>query len=48
MEKHQLFKPGMRRPVRAWYLEIVFVRMTVCVCVRPQAIKNHSREVKPE
>ena len=35
----------------AWFLEIVFVKMSVCVCVcvsAPQAIKNYSREMKPE
>ena len=34
----------------AWFLEIVFVKTSVyvCVCVRPQTIKNHSREMKPE
>ena len=35
-----------------WFLEIVFVQASicvcVCVCVRPQAIKNHSHEMKPE
>ena len=38
--------------VHAWFLEIAFVRevsMSVCVtvfvCVRPQAIKNYSREM---
>ena len=28
-----LFKPGARRPKRAWFLEIVFVKTSVCVCV---------------
>ena len=39
----------------AWFLEIVFMKTSVCVCVcvcvcvsAPQAIKNHSREMKPE
>ena len=40
-----IFKPGA-----AWFLEIVFVKTSVCVCVyvRPQAIKSYSREMKPE
>ena len=47
----QIFKPGARWPKhsRAWFLEISFVReVSVCVCVRPRAIKNHSHEMKPE
>ena len=45
------------RPARAWFLEIVFVKTSVCVCVclcvcvcvsAPQAIKNYSREMNPE
>ena len=28
-----IFKPGARRPVRAWFLEIVPVQTSVCVCV---------------
>ena len=28
-----VFKPGVRRPVRAWFLKIDMVRMSVCVCV---------------
>ena len=40
-------------PARAWFLEIAFVqevgmRVCVCVCVRPRAIKNYSRELKSE
>ena len=36
-----IFKPGARRPQN--------VGMRVCVCVSaPQAIKNYSREMKPE
>ena len=43
--------------VRAWFLKIDMVRMSVCVCVylcvrppppAPPAIKNYSREMKPE
>ena len=51
-----IFKPGTRRPARAWFLEIAFVRevgMRVCVCVcvcvcvsAPEAINNYSREIK--
>ena len=33
---------------RAWFLKITSVRMCVCVCVRPRAIKNYSREMKSE
>ena len=32
-----------RRPARAWFLDIAFVRevgMRVCVCARPEAINN--------
>ena len=42
-----------RRPARAWFLEITFVRdvgMRVClrVCVStPEAINNYLREIKP-
>ena len=32
----------------AWFLKIAFVRTSVYVCVRPQAIKNHLREMNPE
>ena len=34
-----IFKPGTCRPVRAWFLEIVSVRTSVCVCscVHPRA-----------
>ena len=31
----------MCRPY-AWFLKIAFVRISVCVCLRPQAIKNYS------
>ena len=34
-----------------WFLEVAFVwevGMCACVCPRPQAIKNHSCEKKPE
>ena len=34
-------------PACAWFLEIVCVKMSVCVSA-PQAIKNHSREMKPD
>ena len=42
-----------RRPARAWFLEITFMRTSVCVrvcvCVSaPRAIKNYSREMKSE
>ena len=44
-----------RRPARAWFLEITLVRTSVCVfvyvcvCVSaPQAMKNYTREMKPE
>ena len=50
-DAYKTFKPGAHRPARAWFLEIVFVKMSVCVgvCVSaPQAIKNHSCELKPE
>ena len=38
---------------RAWFLEITFMRTSVCVCVSvfvsaPRAIKNYSREMKSE
>ena len=36
------FKPGARRPARAWF-EITLMRTSVCVCVcvsAPQAIRN--------
>ena len=39
----EIFKPGARRPARAWFLKIVPVRMSVCVfvCVSaPEAINN--------
>ena len=39
----------VRRPARAWFLEIAFVRKSVCVdvCVSaPQAMKDYSREMK--
>ena len=50
-----IFKPG-QRPARTWFLEIAFVwevsmhvcLFIVCLCARPQAIKNHSREVELE
>ena len=33
----------------AWFLEIAFVqKISMHVCVRPQTIKNHSCEMKPE
>ena len=34
-----------------WFLEIAFVQevgMRGCVCVRPQAMKDYSCEMKPE
>ena len=39
--------------MRAWFLKIDMVRTSVCVCVclcvsAPRAIKNYSREMKPE
>ena len=46
--RYTIFKPGARRPARAWFLEIAFVRevsmrvcvwMCVCVCVRPRGHK---------
>ena len=45
-----IFKPVL---VHAWFLENAFVwevsmRVRVCVCVRIQAIKNHSCEMKTE
>ena len=49
----QIFKPGARgqRP-RAWFLEIVLVRASVCVCVyvcvcvsAPKAINNQWRDI---
>ena len=47
--------PLLLNQARAWFLEIVFVKTSVCVCVcfcvcvsAPQAIKNYSREMKPE
>ena len=45
-----------QRPAYTWFLEIAFVQevglcvcvcVCVCVCPRLQAIKNHSREMKP-
>ena len=44
-----IFKPGARRrrPARAWFLEIAFVR-EVGVCVSaPEGINNYSREMNP-
>ena len=37
------------QPVRAWFLEIAFVReVGMCVCVSvPEGINNYSREMKP-
>ena len=40
------------RPVHTWFLEITFIRMSVCfvrtcVCVHPQAVGNNSHEMKP-
>ena len=35
----------------AWFLEITLVwdvGMCVCLCIHPQAMKNHSHEMKPE
>ena len=33
-DKSPIFKPGVRQPhACAWFLEIVFVRTSVCVCV---------------
>ena len=29
----KFFKPGARRPARAWFLNIDMVRTSVCVCV---------------
>ena len=46
-----LLYAGFLNQARAWILEIVFLRTSVCVCVyvsAPQDIKNHSREMKPE
>ena len=46
--------PYFLNQARAWFLEITFVRTSVCVracvcvCVRPRAIKNYSREMKSE
>ena len=48
--------PTGHRPVCTWFLEIIFVQMSVCVCarvcvrvcVRPPANKNNSCEIKPE
>ena len=40
-----------KNPVCAWFFEIAFVQkvgMRICVFVSPQAIKNHSRELKSE
>ena len=48
---HGFFKPGARgpvahmrlRPTRTWFLEIVSsvnVGVCVCICVRPEDIKN--------
>ena len=44
-ELYEVFKPGVRRPARAWFLEIdpvrTFVCLRVCVCVpAPEAIYN--------
>ena len=43
------------KPAHTWFLEIAFVhkvgvRMWICVyvCFHPQAVKNYSREMKPE
>ena len=41
-----------RRPVRAWFLEIAFVRevgmcVCVCVCVCPRGYKLHSHDIEP-
>ena len=30
------------------FVQEVGMRVCLCVCVRPQAIKNYSREMKPE
>ena len=43
---HIIFKPGAR--LVSWNRFHENVGMRVCVCVRPQAIKNYSREMKPE
>ena len=47
----KIFKPGARRPARAWFLEIAFVRevdMRVNVCVYPpRGHKLHSRDIEP-
>lgn len=32
---HSVFKAGARGLVHAWFLEIVFVYTSVCVCIRP-------------
>ena len=49
-----IFKPGACRQ-RTWFLEITFMRTSVCVCVcvrvcvyAPQSIKNYLREMKSE
>ena len=42
-----LIKPGMD-PACAWFLEIAFVQEVGMCVFAPQAIKNHSRGMKPE
>ena len=41
---------GLLNQAHTWFLEITFVRTSVCmcVCVRPRAIKNYSHEMKSE
>ena len=32
-DTHGIFKPGVHRPARAWFLEITLMRMSACVSV---------------
>ena len=41
-----IFKPGVCHP--SYLKEVAFVQNVDCVCVRPQAIKNHSYQMKVE
>ena len=41
----QIFKMSVATYI---IIKIDIVRMSVCVCVRPRAIKNYSREMKSE
>ena len=43
---HSVIRPGAGGP-HAWFLEIVLVRILVCVCVStPKGINNKSRETQ--